>query len=225
MATPKPSPGGIDGCEAGGSEAEVAPDRARDDGRRDGPGDGAADAELLGRIAAGDRAAFAAFFARYALRVKAFLMRRGARADEADELAQEVMLTVWRKAATFDPARASASTWLFTVARNRRIDLARRQARPEPDAEDPLFQPDPEPDGADLVGRGQRDGRVREVLALLPQEQRDILLVAFYEGLSQTEIAERLGLPLGTVKSRTRLAMARLRTALGDTFREELENG
>lgn len=181
------------------------------------------DAGLLARIAAGDRAAFAIFFGRYAVRVKAFLMRAGTRPDEADELAQEVMVTVWRKASQFDPARASAATWLFTVARNRRIDLIRRSARPAPDPQDPLFQPDPEPDGAQILGQEQRDRTVREALASLPAEQRAVLAAAFQEGLSQTEIALKFGLPLGTVKSRVRLAMERLRGLLGETFRGELE--
>ena len=183
------------------------------------------DAELLAAIAAGDRVAFAGFFARYARRVKAFLIRSGTRVDEAEELSQEVMVTVWRKAASFDPAKASAATWLFTIARNRRIDLIRRHARPAPDPEDPLFQPDPDPDGADILGRRQRDAALRVALAELPEAQREVLQVAFFEGLSQSEIAERLGLPLGTVKSRARLALARLRAALGEDFRDELEDG
>jgi RNA polymerase sigma-70 factor, ECF subfamily len=190
--------------------------------KRDTPPGERGDADLLAAIGQGSREAFAAFFARYALRVKAFLIRGGTRHDEAEELAQEVMVTVWRKAATFDPSRASAATWLFTVARNRRIDLARRHARPAPDPEDPLFQPDPDPDGAAILGAGQRDAALRAALEELPVEQREVLRVAFFEGLSQTEIAEKLDLPLGTVKSRSRLALSRLRGILGEDFRDEL---
>lgn len=188
------------------------------------PPEGDSDADLLAAIGRGDRQAFAVFFDRYALRVKAFLIRGGTPRDLAEELSQEVMVTVWRKASSFDPARASVATWLFTVARNRRIDMIRRQSRPSPDPEDPLFQPDPDPDGAAIVGAGQRDAVLRAALDRLPPEQREVLTVAFYEGLSQTEIAERLGVPLGTVKSRSRLALGRLRGMLGEEFRAELSD-
>lgn len=188
------------------------------------PPEGDSDADLLAAIGRGDRQAFAEFFGRYALRVKAFLIRGGTPRDLAEELSQEVMVTVWRKASSFDPARASVATWLFTVARNRRIDMIRRQSRPTPDPEDPLFQPDPDPDGAAIVGAGQRDAVLRAALERLPAEQREVLTVAFYEGLSQTEIADRLGVPLGTVKSRSRLALGRLRGILGEEFRAELSD-
>lgn len=190
----------------------------------DDPDGGIPDARLLERIAGGDREAFALFFARYAGRVRAFALRWGTRPDEADEIAQDVMVTVWRKAAIFDPARASAATWLYTIARNRRIDLVRRSARPAPDPEDPLFQGDPEPDGASVLGQVQRDARVRAAIGALSPDQREVIACAFYDGLSQSEIALKLDLPLGTVKSRTRLAMARLRAALGERFREEIED-
>ncbi len=189
-----------------------------------GPADGVSDAVLLAGIAAGDRTAFATFFARYGRRVKGFLMRWGTPEAEADELAQDVMVTVWRKAATFDPAKAAVSTWVFTIARNRRIDMVRRGARPAPDPADPLFQPDPEPDQADVMARAQRDAEVRAALAALSPEQREVLGIAFYDGLSQSEIALRLDLPLGTVKSRMRLAIGRLRGVLGERFRAELQD-
>jgi RNA polymerase sigma-70 factor (ECF subfamily) len=188
-------------------------------------GDEAArDAELLLAVAREDRAAFAELFGRYAVRVKAFALRAGASVHDADELAQEVMVSVWRRASTFDPARAAASTWIYAIARNRRIDMFRRVNRPPPDPEDPLFQPDPEPDGAAALSQIEREAMVREGLATLSPEQRVVLDLAFYEGLSHSDIAERLGVPLGTVKSRIRLAFRHLRGALGDDLAGEFVN-
>ncbi|SEA80302.1 RNA polymerase sigma factor [Rubrimonas cliftonensis] len=179
------------------------------------------DDALMLRVAARDRAAFAALFGRYAGRVKGFMQRAGFPPHEADEAAQEVMLTVWRRAETFDPTRAGAGTWLFTVARNRRIDLMRRR-RPEPDPLDPHFQPDPAPPADVAAAVADRDAAVRAALATLPPEQLEVVRLAYYEGLSQSEAAAALGAPLGTVKSRLRLAVARLREALGADFAEEL---
>jgi RNA polymerase sigma-70 factor (ECF subfamily) len=179
------------------------------------------DADLLAGVAARDRAAFVALFERYAGRIKAFMMRSGASAADADEIAQDVMVAIWRRAGSFDPRRAAASTWIYAIARNRRIDLYRR-ARPGPDRDDPSLQPDPEPDGLDRLSRAEQDARLREGLATLPAEQRAVLAAAFYDGLSHGEIAEALGLPLGTVKSRIRLAFRRLRDALGEDFVAEL---
>lgn len=182
------------------------------------------DAELLQRIADGDRSAFAALFGRYAVRIKAFLMSGGTSAEDADEVAQEVLVAVWRKAGTFDPAKAGASTWIFAIARNRRIDMIRRKTRPAPDPEDPLFQPDPEPGGLEELSARQLEERMREGLATLSPDQGEVLRAAFYDGLSHGEIAERLALPLGTVKSRIRLAFRNLRGVLGDDMLEAFRN-
>jgi RNA polymerase sigma-70 factor, ECF subfamily len=186
--------------------------------------DTASDADLLAAIAARDKAAFSALFGRYAGRIKGFMMRSGASAQDADEIVQDVMVSIWRRASSFDPARAGAATWVYAIARNRRIDLIRRQMRPAPDPEDPLFQPDPEPDPADSAAAAGRDKRVREALAGLSDDQREVVRLAFYAGMTQTEIAEAVGAPLGTVKSRLRLAFARLRGALGEDFAEELND-
>lgn len=183
------------------------------------------DAELVLRIARRDRDAFVALFDRFAARVKAFMMRGGASEADADEIAQDVMVLVWRRAETFDPSRAAASTWIFTIARNRRIDVLRRTLRPAPDPADPLFQPEPEPDGFSRMDATEREARIRAGLAELTEEQRAVLVAAFYDGLSHAEIAARLDLPLGTVKSRIRLAFRHLRGALGDTLAEELSDG
>ncbi|TPE52630.1 sigma-70 family RNA polymerase sigma factor [Amaricoccus solimangrovi] len=185
----------------------------------------AGDAELLARVARRDRTAFVALFDRFAARVKAFMMRGGASEADADEIAQDVMVQVWRRAETFDPERAAAATWIFTIARNRRIDILRRTLRPAPDPDDPLFQPEPEPDGYLRMNAAERERRIREGLAGLAEDQRAVLVAAFYDGLSHAEIAAKLGLPLGTVKSRIRLAFRHLRGALGDTLAEELSDG
>jgi RNA polymerase sigma-70 factor (ECF subfamily) len=173
-------------------------------------------ADLMAAIAARqDRDAFAELFAYYAPRVKAYMLRLGAGGALAEELAQEVMITVWRKAALFDRAQASVSTWIFRIARNRRIDAARRAKSADFDQEDPAFQPEPEVAPDDAVSASQREAAVRAALAELPPEQIDLLKQAFYDGLSHREIAERTGVPLGTVKSRIRLAFGKLRLRLG----------
>ena len=172
-------------------------------------------ADLIEAIAARqDRAAFAALFRHFAPRIKAFVMRGGTDADTAQEVAQEALVMVWRKAASFDRTRASAATWLYTIARNKRIDLLRRGARPI-DAEDWLVVYAPEPEEADKsVLAGQTYTRVKELLGGLSEDQLVVIQKAFFEDKTHTVIAEELKLPLGTVKSRIRLALGRLREAL-----------
>jgi RNA polymerase sigma-70 factor (ECF subfamily) len=170
---------------------------------------------LILRIAAdADRAAFATLFQHFAPRVKSYLLRLGAPNGAAEELAQETMLTVWRKAVLFDPARAGASTWIFTIARNLRIDAIRKE-RPPPAEEDPSDAA-PEPGADAVVLAAERQARVKEALKTLPSEQVQIVELSFFSEEPHSAIAERLNLPLGTVKSRLRLAMARLRTLLED---------
>jgi RNA polymerase sigma-70 factor (ECF subfamily) len=169
---------------------------------------------LVQACAERDREAFGALFDFYAPRVKAYLMRLNSPDALAEELTQEVMLTVWRKSATFDPERASASTWIFRIARNRRIDAARRTAKPELDGEDPALQP-PQAEAPDEAAHSAgRETHVRGALAGLPDEQVALLRLAFFDGLSHREIAERMDVPLGTVKSRLRLAFDKLRKVL-----------
>ena len=176
-------------------------------------------AGLVEAIAAhGDRQAFSRLFAHYAPRVKGYLLRLGLDGGRAEELSQEVMVAVWRKAATFDRSQASVATWIFRIARNRRIDAFRRDQRAELDAEDPIWRSEPEQAADDRVEASQREARVREALADLPEDQREAVRRAFYEELSHSEIAERTGVALGTVKSRLRLAFVKLRARLeGET--------
>lgn len=165
---------------------------------------------LMARVRlAGDQAAFAELFRHFAPRIKGFLMRSGTSEAQAEELVQEVMATVWRKAATFDPSRASLAAWIFTIARNRRIDLARRTMRPEP--EDLSWGPDTAPDQADVLAFQQEAAALADAVGRLPETQRDLIERAFFGENTHNEIAEATGLPLGTVKSRIRLALEKLR--------------
>lgn len=156
-----------------------------------------------------DEAAFAQLFGHFAPRVKAFLMRSGADATLAEECAQETMTALWHKAHLFDPTRASVATWIFTIARNRRIDALRKQKRPEP--EDLAWGPEPEPDQADAIALQQESKQLGTALAALPEKQRVLIEKAYFGDLSHSEIAAETGLPLGTIKSRIRLALDRLR--------------
>ncbi len=160
-----------------------------------------------------DQAAFRAVFLHFAPRVKAFLMKGGASADLAEEVAQEVMATLWRKAHLFDPTRASVSTWIFTIARNRRIDMIRKERRPEP--EDLPWGPEADPDQEEAMALQQESEKLGEAIAALPAKQRDLIQRAYFGELSHSEIAAETGLPLGTIKSRIRLALDRLRHAMG----------
>lgn len=159
-----------------------------------------------------DEAAFAELFEHFAPRIKAFLMKSGTPASMAEECAQDVMATVWRKSQMFDPARASVATWIFTIARNRRIDLIRRDRRPEP--EDLTWGPEEEPDQLDVLSLQQESRKLGAALAELPSAQRDLIEKAYFGDMSHGEIARITGLPLGTIKSRIRLALEKLRLAM-----------
>ncbi|PHQ78440.1 MAG: RNA polymerase subunit sigma [Thalassobium sp.] len=156
-----------------------------------------------------DEQAFAEVFQHFAPRVKGFLIKSGASAELAEECTQDVMATLWRKAHMFDPTRASVSTWIFTIARNRKIDLLRKQRRPEP--EDLTWGPEAEPDQEDVLALQQDTERLGAALAALPEKQRNLIERAYFGDLTHSEIAQETGLPLGTIKSRIRLALDRLR--------------
>lgn len=161
-----------------------------------------------------DTGAFIALFNYFAPRVKAYMKNRGASDELAEELTQDAMLIVWRKAATYDPAKSAVSSWIFTIARNLRIDALRCDRRRVLDPDDPLLLPAAAtaPDAA--IDAVQQQQRVRAALAILPPEQLAVVTLAFFQGKSHGEIATTLELPLGTVKSRIRLAFQRLRAAL-----------
>jgi RNA polymerase sigma-70 factor (ECF subfamily) len=163
-----------------------------------------------------DCQAFALLFKHFAPRLKTFLMRSGLAANIAEELAQETLLTVWHKASFFDPSRAGVSTWIFTIARNIRIDYQRRDCRPKPVDIDPSDEVDMPPSTELVMMAAERDTRVREALHFLSEDQMTIIRLSFFHEKPHSEIARELGIPLGTVKSRVRLAMNRLRSLLGD---------
>ena len=186
-----------------------------------GAGDALSDVErqrfcdLLVAVAAHkDRQAYSELFAYYAPRVKSYLMRLGADGGSAEEIAQDVMVTVWRKAELFDRKQASVSTWIFRIARNRRIDVFRRSKKPELDPDEPMILPAGVEAPGDRLEAMETEVRVRAALKELPEEQLAMLKLAFYEGLSHREIADKLDVPLGTVKSRIRLAFLKMKTKL-----------
>jgi RNA polymerase sigma-70 factor (ECF subfamily) len=175
--------------------------------------------DLIARIAeSADKEAFAALFDEFAPRVKYFLVRQGTSMELAEELAQEALLIVWRKADYFARSRGTAASWIFAIARNLRIDTARRDKRAQlyamtDEAESDREEP-PRPD--DIVSQAESAARVRAAMSDLPPEQLEVVRLSFIEGAPHSEIAERLDLPLGTVKSRLRLAMRRMRKSLED---------
>lgn len=174
-------------------------------------------ANLLQRVASrGDASAFAELFRSYAPRLKSYMMRLGADQQTAEELAQETLLTVWRKAQLYSDEKGSATTWIFTIARNLRIDRLRREVAWQalPEGHEETASDDIAPDEA--VSLDERRVRVQSALGGLPAEQLEVVNLAYIEGLSHNEIAERLGLPLGTVKSRMRLAYQKIRGAVED---------
>lgn len=168
--------------------------------------------------ASADRTAFAALFRHFAPRIKGFLLRSGASESLAEEIAQEAMVALWRRASSFDPDRAQLSTWLFTIARNLRIDhLRRTPAAVEDDGAE--WDADQQPADAalepeELLLATRRERGVRQALGSLPPEQAEVIRLSFYEDQPHARIAQDLGIPLGTVKSRIRLAVAHLRRLL-----------
>ena len=162
-----------------------------------------------------DRQAFAVLFAYFFPRVKAYLLKAGASPMVAEELAQETMLRVWRKASTFDSDAGAASTWIFVIARNLQIDRLRGKRGDAIDV-DPSDEPDAPPTGEMVAIMNERKQRVREALGALSREQEQIVRLFYFEEQPHSEIARALGIPLGTVKSRVRLAVERLRARLED---------
>jgi len=172
--------------------------------------------ELIAAVARDrDRAAYGRLFQYFAPRLIGFMQRAGLSSTDAEEIAQETMVTVWRKADLYDPRQAAVSTWIFTIARNLRIDLARRATRRR-NGDAALGEPEIElVDSAETQALvGEREARVRAALEELSREQALVLRLSFYMEKPHAEIARELGIPLGTVKSRVRLAMGKIRVML-----------
>ncbi|SDF55798.1 sigma-70 family RNA polymerase sigma factor [Thalassobaculum litoreum] len=162
------------------------------------------------------KAAFGELFEHFAPRLKSYLMRLGTESSAAEEVVQEAMVMVWRKAESFDRRQASASTWIFTIARNKRIDRLRRERRPELDPNDPALVPDAEPQADRSVEARQSRVRILTAIKNLPEEQSELIRMAYFDDKSHAEIAVEKDLPLGTVKSRIRLALGRMRREVED---------
>ena len=170
---------------------------------------------LIGRIASfKDKTAFSELFKLVGPRIKGYLMKLGSSDVAAEDILQEVMLTVWRKSETFDRSKAAVSTWLFTIARNKRIDMLRKEIRPQLDPLDPMLSPNQEAAADDIYGSNQEAIKISKAIEQLPTDQAVLIKMTYYEDKSHSIIADELKIPLGTVKSRIRLASTRLRKLL-----------
>lgn len=170
---------------------------------------------LIGRIASfKDKTAFSELFKLVGPRIKGYLMKLGSSDVAAEDILQEVMLTVWRKSETFDRSKAAVSTWLFTIARNKRIDMLRKEIRPQLDPLDPMLSPNQEAAADDIYGSNQEAMKISKAIEQLPTDQAVLIKMTYYEDKSHSIIADELKMPLGTVKSRIRLASTRLRKLL-----------
>ncbi|WP_082166480.1 sigma-70 family RNA polymerase sigma factor [Octadecabacter temperatus] len=159
-----------------------------------------------------DRDAFALLFDHFAPRLKGFIMRTGTGSGQAEEIVQDVMLTVWRKADQFDPERAQVSAWVYQITRNRQIDVIRKENKPLPEelGEDPSA----EPDASQILAVEQEAGQLKGALERLKPDQREMIEKAYLGELTHQEISTQTGLPLGTIKSRIRLGLEKLRHEL-----------
>lgn len=161
-----------------------------------------------------DKQAFGMLFDTLAPRLKSFMMRKTSSAELAEDLVQEAMLSVWTKAALYDSSKGSVTGWVYTIARNLRIDRLRRDGRMPLSELADYDEPADIADGEEWLGRKQEDSLVARALQSIPQDQRQVLLLSFVEDMPQSEIAAKLSIPLGTVKSRMRLAYGHLRRLL-----------
>ena len=169
------------------------------------------DADLLLEIAQKNRVAFEEFFKRYAHKVKFLMLKMGAKNLDAEEIAQEVMVILWRKAELYDPKKSPASAWLYTIARNYRVDLLRKGSRSVLDINDPTFVPEPHLNSVQILIKGERHARITSALNELSSDSKQLLISAFFEGLTHAELAKKYKKPLGTIKSRLRLIYNSLR--------------
>ena len=172
-------------------------------------------AQALNRVAQSrDRQAFATLFDHFAPRIKFFLMRKGSSSEQAEDLVQEAMISLWSKASLYSPEKGSVATWVFTIARNLRIDRLRRERAQLYETLEDFDAEDETASAHDVMARAQEDTAVTKALAQIPEEQRQLLILSYVDDVPQSEIAQRLKIPLGTVKSRMRLGYQRLRKLL-----------
>ena len=167
-----------------------------------------------------DKSAFSSLFKLVGPRIKGYLMKLGSNDIVAEDLLQEVMLTVWRKSETFDRNKAAVSTWLFTIARNKRIDMLRKEIRPQLDPNDPMLTPNQEDSADNIYDSKQESIKITDAIKMLPEEQSKLIKMTYYEDKSHSIIAKELKMPLGTVKSRIRLASTRLKKLLEGTIHD-----
>lgn len=163
-----------------------------------------------------DVEAFETLFRHFAPRVKAYMARQARDSQVAEELMQETMMVVWNKAALFDPERGNVSAWIFTIARNLRVSAYRKAKRPEFDPNDPAFVPDDVPPADEELESRQEADRLHKAMRDLPKEQMELLQRSFFHEVPHSALAKEFNLPLGTIKSRIRLAFAKLRAAMDD---------
>ncbi len=175
-----------------------------------------------------DKAAFSALFSHFSPFLKAFLIKSGGVTPEhAEELVQETMIKVWRKAPTFSPSQASASTWMYTIARNTRIDWLRKQNRQDPDSlhADDIYDDREEATPYSSLVQIRNKRNIADELGKLPEEQAEVLKMMYFQGKSGQQVADTLGLPLGTVKSRIRLALNKMKLGLTPAYQEGVAEG
>ena len=169
------------------------------------------DSELLLQIAHKNKPAFEEFFKRYAHKVKFLMLKLSAKNVDAEEISQEVMAIIWRKSKLYDPLKSTASSWVYTIARNYRVDLLRKGNRSILDRDDPTFVPEPQLNSVQILIKNERYTRITSVLNQLSPERKQLLISAFFEGLTHAELAKKYKKPLGTIKSRLRLIYDSLR--------------
>ena len=169
------------------------------------------DTELVYEISKKNKLAFEEFFKRYAKKVKFLMLRMGAKELDAEEISQEVMVILWRKSALYDSSKSTVPAWLYTIARNYRIDILRKRHSSALDIDDPTFVPEPHLNSVQILIKKQRKESVRTILKKLSPDRKKLLIAVFFEGLTHTELAQKFDKPLGTIKSRLRLIYDSLR--------------
>jgi RNA polymerase sigma factor (sigma-70 family) len=172
-------------------------------------------AACISRIATDrDQSALEFLFRYFAPRIKSYCLKLGADTSAAEEITQEAMVSIWRNAGQFDPLKAAPSTWVFTIARNLVIDLFRKGRRPQFDFNDPALVPEEQLPPDRLIEQTELQANVRQIMDALSPNERTVLMLSFFEDLSHFEISRRLSVPVGTVKSRIRLAFGKIRSKI-----------